>query len=715
MAERDVLVELYYNGAWQDITSDVLAQEGITLGRGLSEETLEWVPGRMKLSTLNEGGKYNPQNPTSPLYGLVGRNTPIRVSEGGDVLQVGEVAVYAPSRPVRATSRCAITGAGVLRRLGRGQTPLRSVAYRSFITDEYESVRIGYWPLEEASGSNAAELFTPFPGAGVRGIPIHTVNYGAYDGHPAAERMLVMGEDARLDFYVPAYSSTETKVMNLWMIPSDLTPTGERQLYRMYVSGGSFDYVDFVYNNSVGHQMGLNAWSGGSIVNSSAFSLGSDLFDAPILLALEFSPTGGNLLARIVFYTLGGISLGDATWTGKTLGNVTRVTVGDRRISDVRDLEGVAVGHFSVSSDVDAFRNFVPISPPYGFRAFLGETAAARAQRLADEEGVPLVVVGTAATSEPMGFQRPDTLTELLLECARTDSALLYEARDGTNLQFRCGRHLYVRDPALTMTLSMTADGVSPGMEPEVGDLYVRNDVEAKSQTGSGRAVLTSGPMSVQAPPDGVGRYDTTWEVNPEDDGRLAHHAGWHLSKGTVQEIRYRKVTVDLDANPALTAAINDRGVGHVLVLTDLDPDDSPDDVRGLIVYVENTIRSHRRLVTFTLVPASPYDVAIIGEDAGTTDLLGFRIDTDLTVLNEALDTTETGVDTTGGTWTTDADNWNTGLSGGGLFLTIGGEVMRVTNRSGSTFTVVRSVNGVVKTHASGTPVHVTYPAKIGL
>lgn len=715
MAEQDVLVELYYSGAWQDITSEVFTEEGITLGRGLAEETLEPRPGRIGLATNNTGGKYNPQNPTSPLYGLVGRNTPLRVSVDAAVQLVGEVAEYAPSRPVVGTSRCDVAGAGVLRRLGRGQTPLRSVAYRAMISSEYDSERLAYWPLEEASGATGAKLFSPFPAPGLSGEVVHVVNYGAYTDHPAAERMIVMGEDSRIDFYVPTYTATgETKVMCLWFIPGDLTPTGERALYRMYTTGGSYDYVDLVYTNTSGHVIGLNAWSGGAVANSSAFSVGADVVDNPILIALEFSGSP-NLLARIVFYTQSGIGLGDATWNSKSLGRVTRLTVGDRRTSDVQDIEGVAIGHMVVTNDTDAFRNFVSFGEPFGFRGFTGEPAAERFSRLCEEEGLDGVVVGTAADSEPMGPQGTDTLTELLLECARTDAALLYEARDSIGLQFRCGRHLYARSAALTMELSMASPGVSPGIEPVVGDVYIRNDVEAKSRTGSGRAVQGSGPMSVQPPPNGVGRYDTTLEVNVADDGRLVHHAGWHLARGTVQEIRYRRVTVDLDANPSLATEVNKRGIGHVIVLTDLHPEDSPEDVRGLIVHVEQKIRADRRLVTWTLIPASPYDVAIIGEDAGSTDLLGFRIDTDLTTLNEALDTTETGIDTTGGTWTTDADDWNTGLSGGGLFLTIGGERMRVTNRSGSTFTVVRSVNGVVKSHLTGTPVHVTYPAKIGL
>jgi len=69
--------------------------------------------------------------------------------------------------------------------------------------------------------------------------------------------------------------------------------------------------------------------------------------------------------------------------------------------------------------------------------------------------------------------------------------------------------------------------------------------------------------------------------------------------------------------------------------------------------------------------------------------------------------------------WTTSSADWDTSLSGGGLYIKIGGEVMQVTAISGAsspqTFTVVRSVNGIVKTHASGAAVHVAYPARRAL
>ena len=81
---------------------------------------------------------------------------------------------------------------------------------------------------------------------------------------------------------------------------------------------------------------------------------------------------------------------------------------------------------------------------------------------------------------------------------------------------------------------------------------------------------------------------------------------------------------------------------------------------------------------------------------------------------------TSLSVASTGGTlWTTDSDDWNPALNGGGLYIVVGGERMRVTNITGAsspqTFTVVRSDNAVVLAHLAGAPVQVAYPARVGL
>lgn len=88
MSIGDNIVEIHYSGAWHDITDDVqLRGSGISIRRGRTSEASTASASECALS-LNNGvskvaptvtGRYSPRNPNSDLYGLIGRNTPLRV------------------------------------------------------------------------------------------------------------------------------------------------------------------------------------------------------------------------------------------------------------------------------------------------------------------------------------------------------------------------------------------------------------------------------------------------------------------------------------------------------------------------------------------------------------------------------------------------------------------------------------------------------------
>jgi hypothetical protein len=85
---QDVLgnkAEIYYDGEWHAITTDVRgtgAQDGeigIT-ARGEPDESTALQPTQATLSLNNQNGRYSPRNAHSDLYGKIGTNTPIRIS-----------------------------------------------------------------------------------------------------------------------------------------------------------------------------------------------------------------------------------------------------------------------------------------------------------------------------------------------------------------------------------------------------------------------------------------------------------------------------------------------------------------------------------------------------------------------------------------------------------------------------------------------------------
>ncbi|KJS60654.1 hypothetical protein [Streptomyces rubellomurinus] len=78
-----VQVDLQLGGTWIDVTSDVRLGDRIHIERGRHDEGSRVDPAKCTLTLDNRSGKYSPRNPVSPYYGLLGRNTPIRVSVPG--------------------------------------------------------------------------------------------------------------------------------------------------------------------------------------------------------------------------------------------------------------------------------------------------------------------------------------------------------------------------------------------------------------------------------------------------------------------------------------------------------------------------------------------------------------------------------------------------------------------------------------------------------
>lgn len=75
-----VRAKLLIGGQWVDVTSaPVLARDKVRIRRGRPNEASQVDPSQCELSIWNPDGKYSPRNPLSPYFGLLGRNTPLRV------------------------------------------------------------------------------------------------------------------------------------------------------------------------------------------------------------------------------------------------------------------------------------------------------------------------------------------------------------------------------------------------------------------------------------------------------------------------------------------------------------------------------------------------------------------------------------------------------------------------------------------------------------
>lgn len=73
----NVDTQLLLNGVWTDAA--VYYRDPIRITRGRSDESSQVDPASCNLTLDNRTGIYSPRNPTGPYYGLLGRNTPLRV------------------------------------------------------------------------------------------------------------------------------------------------------------------------------------------------------------------------------------------------------------------------------------------------------------------------------------------------------------------------------------------------------------------------------------------------------------------------------------------------------------------------------------------------------------------------------------------------------------------------------------------------------------
>lgn len=84
----DVNTKLFYDGVWNDISGDLRLTQALEITRGVSSEGSTPDPVEASALLNNRHLEYSPRNPTSPLFGKIGRNTPIQfdLEEGGPYL-----------------------------------------------------------------------------------------------------------------------------------------------------------------------------------------------------------------------------------------------------------------------------------------------------------------------------------------------------------------------------------------------------------------------------------------------------------------------------------------------------------------------------------------------------------------------------------------------------------------------------------------------------
>jgi hypothetical protein len=176
-----VVVELFLNGAWNDITQFVLLRNDITITGGSDQKGKKPPPAQVTFTVDNTDGRFTPTYTGGAYYPYLTRNTALRISVAGATSSTGniysgyrfwgEVPQWPPLQDISGRDLYVdVTASGMLRRIraGGGQGSALTRYYNS-LTASFTP--IAYWPCEEDES-------TALVGAGIDGGTPMTVTTG---------------------------------------------------------------------------------------------------------------------------------------------------------------------------------------------------------------------------------------------------------------------------------------------------------------------------------------------------------------------------------------------------------------------------------------------------------------------------------------------------------------------------------------------------------
>lgn len=602
----------------------------------------------------------------------------------------GEVPEWPASVDVSGQDRYVdITAADPLRRLNSGAAPLHSALYRG--TMAATPAPVAYWPFED--GSNAAQVTNVInPAAPL--VPSSDVPKFANFTSFLCSAPIPLLNNAILTGTVPAYTDTgSVQVRFLLHVPSGELNNGDPII--QWNTTGSITAWQLQYLTGGDLQMvGYDQFGTAQVVQAGGFAIDDEL----IRVDMNFTQSGGNINWQYSTLQVGSGtgSYLTGTATGYTLGIITVMLVNGDAV-----MNNSSIGHLMINTTV---MNIFAQSNQ--LNAYIGEDAINRLRRLCSEEGLDLgLYVGLyTSTLLPMGAQLPATLLTLLGECADVDGGMLLGSRNCVGLTYVRSSSLQNSSGSPVLTASYANHEMQPPFQPVTDDQRVHNDITV-SRTNGGKVELvqTTGTLSTAAPPSGVGTYPTSKTVNTQYDYQLLWVAGWLLAKGTADferwaSLEFARESNEVVANAALSQALLNVVPGDKVQYTGMATRFGLYDTANQTVnQVAETINKFKHRIALTTVPEVIYH-ALVLDDATA------RLDSDSSSTNGTMTTgaTSVSVATTGAAsvlWTTNAAHFP-------FDVLVGGERMTVTNITGAsspqTFTVTRSVNGVVKTHGIG-------------
>jgi len=705
---------------WADVTEFVRYTPGIVFTAGRRDETSRVTTASCRLTFDNIDGRFTRRYPTGPYFGLLTLNTPIwiQVDPGDGYYTVLEAYVveWPTSWPDKSEADCIVpvVCAGILRRLSQGSRRLSAVR-RTTLAEIAAGTGPDYYAPLEDSTRTTADIYTAvgqtpsvrfpllyFPGS-LSSAPA-SLPYADFDLTP------VSGEStpgrSRIGAPVSATGAgTYLKVAFLFRGTMAGTPLPTMAVFSITRASGTSISINMYagWTSDAFGSTGVAATGLGLVLDTFAYSTTLNPFDGKDhWIELLVTQNGGNIEGELWYDGFQAVTDSAAGTLSTPTEWIFRPGAGSLDALTVDNTGAHAgIGHPMIyASDVAPNQSNCGIG-------FDGEQAHVRLARVCAEENVRFETNATVTVA--MGPQTVGTLVDVLRQGEAAGQGVLYEKRFGLAYQSLDER---LNAPS-GLTVDMAAGEVAQPPAPTDDDQRLRN-LWTVSRTSGSEATVEQETGSLGTGSGGPGTYDDSATVNVFADGQLPDQAGWRTWLGVVDEDRWPRIDINFARSPDLIPAWMALGYGARITLANPpSPPMPPADVDAVIEGCETHLNPREWRVGLNTSPHTPYRVGVLANTSGdTSELLGW-LDWDSCTLNTAVDETET-------TWLVDADPVDTTDSDDyPRDVVIGGEVVTVTACSGAsapqTWTVTRSVNDVVKSHAAGAVIELRYPIILSL
>lgn len=608
--------------------------------------------------------------------------------------------------------KIAAEAGGILRRLDVNDTPLFSPLYRLMSSSQYAP--LGYW-----TGEDSSQADTSTASSGISGVDPAVINDITFNGPDVtlagSAGVMVMGSTAPsfVGTCKTGAQTTETHFVGLAKFPS--IPAAETVLYQIRTANSTIVQWNWTVSNTAYTLRGYNAAGTEVATKQSAFGAGAEP-DKWIAYHMQLTNSAGTVSIKSEWMevssglTYSQTSIGTLSYAGSN-GVPTSVTLNGTGLANVR------VAHLNASNlaGLIFWDNSNPTFAKIA-RGYKGETADARFIRICQLLGVTPVIFGMLGDSEQMGAELLDTGLNNLYDCVNVSGGFMVEAPDQpATLEFYTLKSTYNQYGS---TLSLTWAQLPEGIKATPDDTDIANDITlTRKNGGSARATQSFGPMSTQAPPNGINVVPDGPTINNYADSRLPFLVQQMLLIRSWPSPRYPEVTVNLEHptfanNAALFLTAQRACQPQRMTITGLPTFMIPDNVELLIKSMTEIIKGQQWQIKWVCVPYGPY----MGSELSTLTSNPYRF--------KAAHTTVSGVvqQQLNAGITAGATSFAVKTLSGVLFDTsatnvpveIGGELMTVGSISGATSpqtfnSVTRGVNGYNAAHNANDAV-IVYP-----